>query len=233
MGLTERIVEFCASLIIRLDYIGIFILMFCESMYVPIPSFAVMPFVGFVAHEVADGKRAHAPDFWLGVIVGALGGLAGSLTTYYFGRWAGPVGVRKWGRYAGLIPEDLDRTHALFERRGAITVFIGRFIPVVRHFISTVAGIAKMNILPFIAMTVSGAFLWDLFLAWCGWELQASYYEVIHGYQKPVDIAVIIIFGGGAIYLVYKARARVKNLKAGTLEPKSPIADLDAPEASP
>jgi membrane protein DedA with SNARE-associated domain len=233
MGLTKLVVEFCANLITQLGYTGIFILMFFESMYVPIPSFAVMPFVGFAAHELANGKRPGAPEFWLGVVVGALGGLAGSLTTYYFGWWAGPVGVRKWGRYAGLIPEDLDRTHALFERRGAITVFTGRFIPVVRHFISTVAGIARMSLPPFIAMTVSGAFLWDLFLAWCGWRFQEHYYEVIHHYQMPVDIAVIIIFGGGGIYLVYKARTRVKNLKGPSLEPKTLGPDLDGPQGSP
>ena len=222
MGLTKHIVELCAEIITKMGYTGIFILMFCESMYVPVPSFAVMPFVGFVAAEVAEGRRPNGPDFWTGVIVGALGGLAGSLSTYYFGRWAGAAGVRKWGRYGGLVPEDLDKTHALFERWGMPTVFVARFIPVVRHFISTVAGIAKMSLLPFIAMTTSGAFLWDLFLAWVGWKARAAYYEVIHHYQGPVDIAVIVIFGGGAIYLFLKLRARVRDRKP-------PTADLDAP----
>lgn len=231
MGLTEHIVQFCADLITQLGYTGIFILMFFESMYVPIPSFAVMPFVGFVARELHDGKRPNAPEFWLGVAVGALGGLAGSLTTYYFGKWAGPKGVRKWGRYAGLIPEDLDRTHALFERRGAITVFIGRFTPVVRHFISTVAGIASMPIAPFVAMTVGGAFLWDLFLAACGWYLQEQYTK-IHDYQRPVDIVVVAIFGGGAVWLLFKARARVRKMNAASDAKTSP-ADLDARKASP
>jgi membrane protein DedA with SNARE-associated domain len=222
MGLTEKIIEFCADLITRLDYLGIFILMFFESMYVPVPSFAVMPFVGFVAHRVADGKVDKGPDFWLGVLVGALGGIAGSLTTYYFGKWAGPVGVKKWGRYGGLVPEDLDKTQVWFEKRGAVAVFIGRFIPVVRHFISTVAGIAKMPIVPFVAMTFAGAFLWDLFLAWCGWTLQ-EHYTKIHDYQKPVDIVVVALFGGGAIYIVYKLRQRVK----------AQAARLDAPTKAP
>lgn len=225
MGLTEKIVDLCASLITQLGYTGIFILMFCESMYVPVPSFAVMPFVGFVAHELATGKRTEGPEFWLGVIVGALGGLAGSLSTYYFGRWAGPVGVRKWGRYGGLVPEDLDKTQALFERRGMITVFIGRFIPVVRHFISTVAGLARMKLLPFVAMTLTGAFLWDLILAWAGWKL-GEHYTKIHDWQKPVDVVVILLFGGGFVYLVAKLRARVLNRKSNPT-------DLDAPNTTP
>ncbi len=226
MGLTKQVVEFCANVITTLGYPGIFILMFCESMYVPVPSFAVMPFVGFVAAEVAAGKMAGGPEFWPGVIVGVLGGLAGSLSTYYFGRWAGPAGVRKWGRYGGLVPDDLDKTHRLFDRWGMPTVFIARFIPVVRHFISTVAGIANMSLIPFIAMTTAGAFLWDLFLAWVGWKTRAAYYDVIHHYQGPVDVVVILLFGGGAVYLFFKLRARVRSAKAHP-------ADLDAPSASP
>lgn len=226
MGLTHAIVEFCADLITKLGYLGIFILMFGESMYVPIPSFAVMPFVGFVAHEVALGNRKAGPDLWLGLVAAVLGGLAGSLATYYFGKWAGEVTVKKWGRYMGLVPEDLDKTHALFERWGPATVFIGRFIPVVRHFISTVAGIAKMNLFAFAAMSVAGMALWDAFLVWTGWVLRSQYDTVIHHYQTPVDIAVIVVFGGGAIYLIAKLRARVRTKKSAP-------ADLDAPKTTP
>jgi membrane protein DedA with SNARE-associated domain len=226
MGLTQFIVERCADLINSLGYVGIFILMFFESTYVPIPSFAVMPFVGFVAHEVFLGTRKSGPDFWLGILAGVLGGLCGSVTTYFLGRWAGPVTVKKWGRYGGLVPEDLDKTHALFEKWGAPTIFVGRFIPVVRHLISTVAGIANMSFIPFVAMSVAGMALWDLWLTWAGWKLRDQYYEVIHHYQVPVDIAVIAIFGGGALYLVWKLRARVKARKNAP-------ADLDATKTTP
>src|SRR5438093_523453 len=129
MHLTEHIVKFCADLIENLGYVGIFILMFFESTYVPIPSFAVMPFVGFVAHEVALGSRPAGPALLLGVIVGALGGLAGSIATYFLGMRAGEVTVKKWGRYAGLLPDDLDRTHRFFERWGKLAVLLGRFTP--------------------------------------------------------------------------------------------------------
>src|SRR5437763_10528431 len=103
MGLTDWLIDFCANVIRTLGYTGIFVLMFFESMYVPVPSFAVMPFVGYVAYRVADHQIESGPTFWAGVLVGALGGLAGSITTYYFGRWAGPAGVRRWGRYVGLV----------------------------------------------------------------------------------------------------------------------------------
>jgi len=231
MHLTERIIEFCADLITNLGYVGIFILMFCESMYVPVPSFAVMPFVGYVAHELAEGKRPNAPEFWLGVLVGVLGGLAGSLSTYYFGRWAGPAGVRRWGRYAGLVEKDLEATQLWFEKRGMLSVLLGRFVPVVRHFISTAAGIARMSLVPFIAMTCTGAFIWDLFLASLGWWLKERY-AIIHEYSAPIDAAVIVLFAGGFLYIAHRLRQRIRAQRA-ELKSKSSPADLDAPTGSP
>jgi membrane protein DedA with SNARE-associated domain len=231
MGLTKFIVDFCAEVIRTLGYPGIFILMTCESMYFPIPSFAVMPFVGYVA------AQGHV-DFKTGVLVGALGGLFGSYLTYYFGRFAGPKGVRKWGRYAGLVEEDLDATQAWFDKRGAIAVFIARFVPVVRHFISTVAGMAKMKLIPFTLMTFAGAGLWDLFLAAVGYKLQDKAQETIHTYTKPLDALVIVVFGGGAILVVRKLRARMKRgaaalaaKEAAAAAPSAP--PLDAPREGP
>lgn len=225
MGLTKWIVDFCANLINGLGYGGIFILMTCESMYFPIPSFAVMPFVGFVAHRTLD-SGGDGLSFWPGVLAGLLGGLAGSLLTYYFGYWAGPKGVKKWGRYVALVPEDLDATQAWFDKRGAIAVFTGRFIPVVRHFISTVAGIAHMRLVPFLLMTTAGAFLWDLFLAYLGWVLQEQYGK-IHEWQKPLDALVIVVFGGGGVWIVLKLRARIRARKAANAK------DVVAPPTSP
>ncbi|MBI3723562.1 DedA family protein [bacterium] len=232
LHLTQTIIDFCADVIRRLGYPGIFLLMVCESMYVPIPSFAVMPFVGFVAHRVANGDPAFegCPTFWLGLLAAVLGGLVGSLLTYYFGLFAGPVGVRKLGPYVGLIEEDLDTTQAWFERKGAITVLIARFVPVVRHFISTAAGIARMRIAPFALMTVLGAGLWDLFLAALGWQLEASY-PVIKQYQEPIDVLVILVFLAGGVHIFRKLRARMRSRKEK--QASGPAPDLDAPREAP
>jgi membrane protein DedA with SNARE-associated domain len=226
LHLTERIIDFCADFITRLGYTGIFLLMFAESTYVPMPSFAVMPFVGFVAHQIYKGTRTEGPEFWLGILSGVVGGLCGCLATYYLGLWAGPAGVKKIGRYAGVFPEDLDRTHEFFERRGALAIFFARFIPVIRHLISTVAGIARMRLPSFVTMSVAGMFVWDTFLAGLGWKLEDQYPK-IHEYTMPIDVAVILIFGGGAVYLLLKLRQRVK------MRQTSPAPDLDAPKVAP
>jgi membrane protein DedA with SNARE-associated domain len=245
MGLTEKIIELCSSLITTFGYTGIFVLMFFESMYVPVPSEAVMPFVGMVAHQVVTGTRTEGPDFWLGVIVAAIGGLGGSLATYYFGRWAGPVGVRRWGRYGGLVEEDLEITQRWFDRRGAVTVVLARFVPVVRHFISTVAGLARMRLGPFVVMTVVGAFLWDLFLAWLGWIFEEKARFYVHEYSEPADI-IIVVLGAVALFVVarhLRSRKRVPEPapvgigpgfgETSPRAPGEPVSDLDARRSAP
>ena len=59
-----------------------------------------------------------------------------------------------------LNRHDLELTERYFSRRqGVLTVFIARFIPVIRHFISIPAGMGKMRLLPFMAVTLRNNFV--------------------------------------------------------------------------
>src|SRR5208283_4389676 len=70
-------------------------------------------------------------------------------------------------------------TTAWFKKWGSLTVFVCRFIPVIRHLISIPAGIARMNLLKFCVYTVIGATLWNSFLLWLGWKLQQHIHAIL------------------------------------------------------
>ena len=75
----------------------------------------------------------------------------------------------KVGKWLLLNEEHLDLTTKWFGRWGSLTVFICRFVPVVRHFISIPAGMRGMNLVKFCVYTVFGATLWNTcFLLWLG-----------------------------------------------------------------
>ena len=82
MSLTDFIVGFAVETVRKLGYAGILVLMALESALVPVPSEAVMPFAGFL---VSRGVM----DFWVVVLCGTLGNLAGSLAAYYLGKYFG------------------------------------------------------------------------------------------------------------------------------------------------
>lgn len=184
--ITELISTIAVQILETTAYAGAFILMALESMIAPVPSEAVMPFVGFL---VTDGKW----NLWLAVLATSLGSLAGSLASYWMGYYGGKPLVLKVGKYLLLNRHDLELTERYFNRKqGAYTVLLARFIPVVRHFISIAAGMGKMPLLPFMLVTVVGATLWNSFLLYLGLRLR-EHWTVVQKYSHQVDIVIVIL----------------------------------------
>lgn len=178
-----------------------------ESMIFPIPSEAVMPFVGFL---VADGKWS----IELAILATSLGSLIGSLISYAMGYYGGKPFILNVGKYFFLNRHDLARAEDFFNRRGgAITLFISRFVPVIRHLISLPAGMGKMPLLPFIAASVVGATMWNTFLLVCGMYLR-EHWRIIQNYSHQVDIVVVALLVLGGILFI---RSRYKHARTGEL----------------
>ena len=182
MGVTETLLHYITQLISYLGYTGVFILMALESMIAPVPSEMVMPFAGFLMYT---GEFT-----LLGVFLAStLGSIVGSLASYGMGRKGEGV-VLHYGRYLLLNPHHLEWTVDFFCRYGSRTIFISRFIPVVRHLISIPAGLGRMALLPFVIYTALGAALWNMFLALLGMKLK-EHWEIIHHYSHTLDIVVL------------------------------------------
>lgn len=158
-------------------------LMAMESMVVPVPSEAVMPFAGFL---IAQGKWT-----WLGVALwSTVGSIVGSLVSYWIGAAVGRPMLLKWGRYVGLTASHLEMTERWFSRWGSHAVLLCRFVPVVRHLISIPAGAARMKLAPFVISTAVGAAAWNMFLAWVGYSL-GERWQAIQELGHWLDVAVI------------------------------------------
>jgi len=174
-----------------------------ESMIAPVPSEAVMPFVGFL---VADGKW----DLWAAIVATSSGSMAGSAISYAMGYYGGKPFVLKVGRYLLLNPHDLEVTEDFFGRRkGTVTLFISRFIPVVRHLVSVPAGTGKMKLFPFLGATFLGATLWNSFLLVCGMYLREKW-DLVQQYSHQVDIVVGAALLAGLLFFV---KSRYKTVK--------------------
>jgi len=189
MGLIEPIIEFAINVIENFGYVGIFVLMLLESTATPVPSEAVMPFAGFLVHS---GKF----NMYIVSLVGALGSLAGALISYHIGKFLGREFIIKYGIYVLISERHLIATEKFFDKYGSKTIFLSRFIPVVRHLISFPAGIAKMNLLKFSAYTFVGSFGWCFILTYIGYVL-AEHWIIIREYTEILDffiIPAIIIF---------------------------------------
>lgn len=206
MGITKWIANVAVMIIAATSYPGIFLLMVLESMVFPVPSEAVMPFAGFL---IVDGQLSF---FWV-IIAATLGSIVGSLISYAMGYYGGKPFINKFGKYLLLDSHDLNVTEKFFTKYGSLTIFIGRFIPIIRHLISIPAGIGKMNLVKFSIYTIIGAAMWNSFLTYVGFKLKQNWDEVMT-YSHTIDIVVLIlgvlVFGYYA-YKIYSARKKNKT----------------------
>lgn len=191
--LIEFMLDFVLGIIGALGYIGIFVLMFLESTMAPVPSELVMPFAGFLA---AEGRF----DFWLVVVIATLGSISGSLFSYWIGRVIEQETIMKIGKFLFLKEHDFEIANRWFKKYGSITIFICRFVPVIRHVISIPAGFAGMQKRKFVVFTAAGAFLWNLILAYSGvllkdnWLLISDWFSVIDIFIIVGVVAVVSFF---------------------------------------
>lgn len=179
--ITELLVRQLTFLVEHYGLLAVFFLMTAESALIPIPSEITMPFAGFMA-----GRGLIS--FWLAVSVGALANLTGSLLAYWLGYKKGEAWVRgaikRWGKWLLIREEEFDKAKLWFNKYGQWVAFTSRLLPVVRTFISLPAGISKMNLKLFSALTLLGSFLWSAFLAYLGLKLGQNWLTIEPYFRK-------------------------------------------------
>lgn len=197
--LTQAISGWAVRCLEASGYAGAAFLMALESMIAPVPSEAVMPFVGFL---VADGRWPLEGA----IAATSAGSLVGSLASYAMGRLGGRPLVLRAGKYLLLHPKDLEITERFFrKRKGGMAVFLSRFVPVVRHLVSIPAGMGCMPLGPFILATLAGATIWNSFLLLCGMKLR-EHWHLVQDYSHQVDLVVAALLIVAAILFVRSRR---------------------------
>lgn len=207
------------DIVVSLGYTGLFLLIVLESTMVPIPSLLVMPFAGYLASK---------GEFSLPVIlvINSTAALTGSSLSYWLGAAGGKPLLMRYGKYMFIRPKDIEKTEAYFAKHGGKTIFIGRFLPVVRHLISIPAGIARMPLPSFLTLTFCGATLWGGGLMVLGYQL-GSNWESIAAKAKRVDllIAGLIVLVILAVVVRFMLRRRREQAAQKNTDTTSATAD--------
>lgn len=184
--------DFLTADIAASGYSAVIVLMGLESANIPIPSEVVLPFAGFLA---AQGKM----DFHLAALSGALGCLWGSLFSYWLGRRFGRPFVEKHGEWLMIGPKQLKHGDAIFAKYGQGAAFLARLLPVVRTFISFIAGLWKVPVFLFAVLSFIGSWMWSYLLVYIGWKL-GEHWEALRPLWHRFDVfivaaAAVVIFG--------------------------------------
>ncbi len=184
------IANFIIAVISAGGYAGVVLLMAIESACIPLPSEVIMPFAGYLVF------KGQFNLFWVAT-AGAIGCNLGSVVSYWIGRWGGKPAIDRFGRFVLLSHHDLERTEYYFHRFGALTVLVGRLLPVVRTFIALPAGVAKMNQVRFHIYTFVGSWPWCFVLAYVGmklgngWQTDPRFKAVFHRFHLGVELVLL------------------------------------------
>jgi membrane protein DedA with SNARE-associated domain len=201
----HEIAKWIVDAIGGVGYAGIFILMFLESTFVPVPSEVVMIPAGYLAQK---GEM----NFIIATLMGVLGSLGGALFNYYFAAKYGRVFLLRYGKYILLSPEKLEKLEHFFNKHGEISTFSGRLILGVRHLISLPAGYARMNLIKFSAYTTLGSAIWVLVLMFLGYFVGSNEALIEHYLGRATMIALGVIVLIAVIY-VWKMKKEVSEEK--------------------
>ncbi|MFS8497577.1 MAG: VTT domain-containing protein, partial [Micromonosporaceae bacterium] len=107
---------------------------------------------------VADGRLLDYP-LWLVCLLVTLAAIAGDQVGYAFGRRVGPALFRRPDSRL-FRQEYVAKGHAFFERYGAHSIVLARFVPIARTFTPIVAGVSHMTYRTFVTYNVIGGVLW-------------------------------------------------------------------------
>jgi membrane-associated protein len=111
----------------------------------------------------------------------------GNVVGYEIGRAAGAPLYERDGRF--LKKRYFDQTNAFFDQHGNKALVIGRFVPVVRTFITVVAGIGRMDRRRFFTWSLVGAVLWATGITLLGYFLGQAFPVL----QDKLELAVLAI----------------------------------------
>ncbi len=191
------------TFITEYGYIGIMLLILIENIFPPIPSEVVLVFGGFLTTQFEMSIPLVILSATLGATLGA--GLLYLLGSILSRERIKRIFSGKFGRTMHLRPDDVTRAEAWFKQYEKKAVLICRCIPVVRSLISIPAGMSKMKLIPFFALTILGTTIWNTVLVFIGvfaggaWETSLKYI----GWYSTIAIAVVglVVAYVGYIYL--------------------------------
>lgn len=146
-------------------YLLLFMVIFIET------GLVILPFLPGDSLLFTTGAVAALPASQLNPVlvygIMATAAVLGDTNNYWIGHYLGPKVFS--GRYRWIKKEYLQRTENFYQRHGRKTIFLARFVPIVRSFAPFVAGIGRMTYTHFISYNIFGGIIWTGLLIGIGY----------------------------------------------------------------
>ena len=198
---SDGIAGWAVDLMDRLGAPGAGLAVALENLFPPLPSEIILPLAGFTASR--GEMSLLGALFWT-----TAGSVVGALALYLVGAAVGRERIRAIAARLPLIRlHDVDRTEAWFARHGTKAVFLGRMIPIFRSLISVPAGVDRMPVATFLALTTGGSLIWNTVFVLAGYQLGESWWRV----EAYAGVLQKVVIGAVAVLVIWFVSSRLRR----------------------
>jgi len=195
-------------------YVILFFIIFLET------GFVIFPFLPGDSLLFVSGAAAASGimDLWWVIIAIVLGAVLGDTVNYWIGNFLGLHVFLE--RFPTLVKQEhIDRTYVFYDKYGGLTIFVARFVPVVRTFAPFLAGIGSMNYKRFLFYNVLGAVSWTLLVVLGGY-----YFGTFTIVKENMNVLIFLVFvvTGIAVFILLAGIVSTR-LKKGKELPKNKV----------
>ena len=207
--------------------LGIWAIVFAESGLLVgffLPGDALLFTAGFFASAPESiPEELHLPlvPLIIGIVFAAI---VGDQVGYVFGRQVGPaLFKRPDSRF--FKQQNVEKAHAYFERYGARTIVLARFVPIVRTFAPIVAGVSGMDYRTFVRWNVIGGLLWGV-----GVTLLGYFLGQVDAIAENIELTIVVIVAISCIPIALELWRARKERRADDPVTEAILSELDGEE---
>ena len=171
--------------ITKYSYCAIFIALGLGILGLPIPDETLMAYAGFLAFQ---GKM----NYLLTIMAAFLGTSCGVTIGYSLGRTFSNPFIKKYADRMHVHPNDIREAEKFYNRYGRFALFVGYFIPGIRHLTAIFASTSLMPYGTFALFAYTGGFLWTIILVSIGYLLGEKW-QYVYMYSHRFIISLIIL----------------------------------------
>jgi membrane protein DedA with SNARE-associated domain len=173
-------------LLIQYGLVLLFLAVAIESAGVPIPGETTLVTAAFLA------SQGHYSIVWV-IVIAATGAIVGDNVGYWIGRTGGRQLLEKWGPIARYAERALPPAERFFEKHGSKTVFIARFIAVLRVTAAWLAGISRMHWWKFFAWNAAGGIAWATLFGLLAYEFGKAAADAVGRYGLYAAVVLVML----------------------------------------
>ena len=174
MHLAQSIVDWSLSALGVYGYIIVFVATLAENIFL-LGSFVPGDIITAAAAFTATTPEGAHLSIWVLLAVASVGSLIGMNISYFIGVRGGSELLSRLGPRFGVTIEAIEAGEEYFERYGALTILLARFVAVLKNMSPAIAGASKMRIAVFEAFAVIASIGYAAVLMAVGWFLGANF----------------------------------------------------------